>query len=519
MLPSLARLLLAASIPAISQDCVPTFFNSEPRDADWFYASGQGRDAQEARRDAVRSLFAKATGGENLPAEILAGWEQDDHGECRGRHYALVRIEQAAVKRNKAALAAPRKEAPVRAKAPAIPLAELLSRLGKPERGPVVVNTSVQVSAPQPPAAQKDTDLKYVVVLAAFLAFIAACLFLARSRQAPASPVQSPPPPPPAPPRPPPAREGPRVYRADFRRALSDSEGGSAGAVRVGSKAYRLLGRIARGESSDVFLAERDCALGERVVIKVQRARDDADLLRRERGILQALAESGEQGTPYFSLRVPQLVDIGELAPSGDPVPLALVLRHPAGFIETLRGVAAAHPQGLDARHGVWIWRRLLEVLGWAHRSGFAHGAILPQHLLVNAKDHGVMLSGWSCAGLQGRALPALAAGCEDFYLPEARSGGPLSAFADLAMAARCVAFALSGGPIAVPASTPRPIAQLLEPYVRGSAESAPAADADSLNDAVARAAKEAYGAPRFVPLETPAWARAASGRMNHGIR
>jgi hypothetical protein len=40
---------------------------------------------------------------EPLAAEILAGWEQDDHGECGAAHYALVRIEQARVKMNRAA--------------------------------------------------------------------------------------------------------------------------------------------------------------------------------------------------------------------------------------------------------------------------------------------------------------------------------------------------------------------------------------------------------------------------------
>jgi hypothetical protein len=96
-----ALLLSVCAASALAQDCVPRFFNSEPRDAEWFYGAGKGADASAARDDALRRLAIKAAGGERvLPPEALAGWEQDDHGECAGTHYALARIEQARVRRN-----------------------------------------------------------------------------------------------------------------------------------------------------------------------------------------------------------------------------------------------------------------------------------------------------------------------------------------------------------------------------------------------------------------------------------
>ena len=383
--------------------------------------------------------------------EALAGWEQDDHGACRGQSYVLVRIEKEAVRRNRAAL---RPRPPEKA-APDDRLDRLMARLESIERKPkdapqpVVVNNNITIPAP-PPADSSGGDMKYLVLAAIFLAFI------------------TPPPPEPDP-----------VRRADYRNALQPSARGS---VAIGQFRYKIFGRLAQGDSCDVFLGERDAALSERVVLKVLRAGGDEDLLRREHETLQALPRSAAQGTPYFAQRIPAVVALGRAVSPGDP--LALVLRHQSGFIETLEDVAAAFPQGLDARHGVWIWRRVLEVLAWVHGSAYVHGAILPRHLLVNSRDHGVLLLGWSCAG---------------------RLGSPPSARLDLRMAARCVAYALSGAGDRMPDGLPRPLAELLGPYLDDSSAVA-TENAFKLHELVGQAAREAYGPPRFLPLATPAW-------------
>ena len=97
----LAPLLLAWCASAFAQDCVPRFYNSEPRDSEWFYGAGKGSDAAAARADALKHLAVKATGGEGvLPAQALAGWEQDDHQECGATPYVLARIENDRVRSN-----------------------------------------------------------------------------------------------------------------------------------------------------------------------------------------------------------------------------------------------------------------------------------------------------------------------------------------------------------------------------------------------------------------------------------
>ncbi|HEU4404675.1 MAG TPA: hypothetical protein VFS43_05225 [Polyangiaceae bacterium] len=298
------------------------------------------------------------------------------------------------------------------------------------------------------------------------------------------------------------------VQAARFRAALAGLDEGARARDDVASVAgvpYRVLGRVARGQSSDVFLAERARRLTELVLLKVLRAPDDADLLEREWQALAALRASEAAGTAQFARRLPQPVARGVLqAPGVAPRP-TLVLRHQSGFVHTFDDVVAAHPGGLDPRHTVWLFRRLLELLGWVHQSGWAHGALLPEHLLVHARDHGVLVVGWSCAErLGGGRLRALAPERAAFYPPDLGRGAPPSAASDLAMAARCVAHAAFGGELRLPPSLPAPLAALLRPYVEGGR--APTDDAWRLEKLVAAAAREAFGPPTYVRLPMPGW-------------
>ena len=180
---------------------------------------------------------------------------------------------------------------------------ESIERKPKDAPQPVVVNNNITIPAP-PPADSSGGDMKYLVLAAIFLAFIiGAIALLRRPHAAPA--VFTPPPPEPDP-----------VRRADYRNALQPSARGS---VAIGQFRYKIFGRLAQGDSCDVFLGERDAALSERVVLKVLRAGGDEDLLRREHETLQALPRSAAQGTPYFAQRIPAVVALGRAAAAPDP--------------------------------------------------------------------------------------------------------------------------------------------------------------------------------------------------------
>lgn len=295
------------------------------------------------------------------------------------------------------------------------------------------------------------------------------------------------------------------VSASSYRAALASLELPDDGGprVEVGGQPYRVHGRVARGESTDVFLAERAHPVTERVVIKVLRASSDVDLLDREWTALTALHHPELQGVGEMSGRFPSPVARGRLVTKGGPERQALVVNARSGYVDTFGDVARAYPDGVDGRHGVWMWRRILEVLAWLHKSGFAHGAVLPQHLVVHAQHHGVMLVGFSCAARLGaRApLPVFCPAARELYPPSLLAGGPPSAATDILMSARCVARILGGTAERVPAEVPAPVASLVEEHARGHGGD----DAWTLVKRVGDAAYEAYGRPTFVPFAMPA--------------
>jgi len=301
--------------------------------------------------------------------------------------------------------------------------------------------------------------------------------------------------------------EQPLVRAAEYRQALADldREHASEPRVTVAGLPYRVLGRLGHGESSDVLFAERARRVTERVVLKATRVHDDADLLDNAWRVLQALRASHVQGTAHFSQLVPVPVARGVASGLDFGGRELFVHRFMSGFVHTLADVRRAYPSGVEARHAVWLWRRMLETLDWVHRAGFVHGALLPQHVLVHARDHGVMLVGFSCAGQPGTRLRALCSDRAALY-PKPNGTLTLSTALDLSMVARNVLFALgSDDGHTIPASFPKPLAELLQ-------RTLDARDFDvsamALADQVASAARAAFGAPRFVVLSMPGWAQ-----------
>ena len=112
------------------------------------------------------------------------------------------------------------------------------------------------------------------------------------------------------------------------------------------------------------------------------------------------------------------------------------------------------------------MWRRLLVALGTAHRAGVVHGAGLPDHVLIEPDEHGVVLVVWCYAAIgPDDRVPALVPRYADRYPPEVTGSRRVGPGTDLAMATRCMT-GLVGDLL------PRPLARfaagcLLEPLSR----------------------------------------------------
>jgi Lipopolysaccharide kinase (Kdo/WaaP) family len=256
--------------------------------------------------------------------------------------------------------------------------------------------------------------------------------------------------------------------------------------LRVGSHRYGVLAGLGGGVLSEVFLARRIHPFSGPVTLKLGRDPASSPSLRHEAEVLLQLQALGGAGSAYFSQRLPQLVISGSTPDGTGRDVHALVLRHPAGHWGSLADAARVLGSGLDPRHVVWMWRRVLEVLGYLHDNGWSHGDLGAEHLLVHPANHGVLIIGWSQAQKNGKAAPRDL--MQLAWTMRSLLAGP--------------ALDSSGAPV-LPASVPAPLATLLRAASEDTKWIAQHGAHDMLAQ-VAQAAREAFGPPRFLPLVLP---------------
>ncbi len=177
------------------------------------------------------------------------------------------------------------------------------------------------------------------------------------------------------------------------------------------------------------------------VLLKIPRSPADNDLIAREATALTRLARYGD---PRFHAYAPTLIETFRYTDPADPASRAVRQVNTVKLLDGFRPLthlAAARPEGVDARDAAWIWRRLLVALGYAHRAGVRHGAVLPEHVMIHPELHGVVLVDW-CYSVTGdhAPLPALVERHRDRYPPEVLAREPATEATDLHMAGLCMA-------------------------------------------------------------------------------
>lgn len=268
-------------------------------------------------------------------------------------------------------------------------------------------------------------------------------------------------------------------FREAANRARAVDEAGQLWRWR--DSAYRVLAPLGGGGTADLYLAQR-LFPAERVVLKLARDAASSSTLEHEATILKRLQAAETPGSAYFTQRLPQPLGFSTAHDGAGGERAALLLRHSPGYWGSLEDARAGHPQGVDARHVVWIWRRILEVLAYVHDNGWAHGRLSNDHLLVHPHDHGVLIIGWSRATEHANARA------------HAR---------DLRQAAWSMRALLApgDGEPAIGASVPAPLARLLRLASEDEAACVKLG-ARGIDAELKTAAAQAFGAPRFVVFE-----------------
>lgn len=181
---------------------------------------------------------------------------------------------------------------------------------------------------------------------------------------------------------------------------------------------------------------------------KVAMNASDNDLVQTEATVLTKLHKELDTTLhPFF----PELVDSFGYREPGKTARRVNVLAELEGFY-TLAQVREAFPDGLEAIHVAWIWRRMLWAIGHANRAGVLHGALLPMHVMILPAQHGVVLTDWCYASVKTdteyEPLKALVGAYKDWYPEEVPAKQAPSPATDLCMAARCAVDLMGGDPL-----------------------------------------------------------------------
>ncbi len=212
------------------------------------------------------------------------------------------------------------------------------------------------------------------------------------------------------------------------------------------------------------------------------------DLLIAESSALSAL--KADMNSENFKAYIPTVFN--SFVASGRQ---ANILAIAEGYY-SLADIKGIFSGGVDFRHCVWFMNRLLSALGFAHRNGICHGAVLPEHLLYHPTGHGLVLVDWCYSVKTGENIKAKVKDREEYYPPEVDRKSPAIPSTDIYMATKAIIGA-AVKPI------PRRFRALFDHCLAESPRARPQ-DAWELQDRWRELAREEFGKPTYLKLELP---------------
>jgi serine/threonine protein kinase len=273
-----------------------------------------------------------------------------------------------------------------------------------------------------------------------------------------------------------------------------ERRGESSASVRGPQRVYALQQLLAVGDAADIHLATAET--DGQYLVKVSRVPEGFALLNNERQTLANLLAAA--GDTTYRKYLPRLVESFSATGKFPKRINVFLIEH--GFY-TLEQVHEQH-SALDGRHLAWMFNRLLTVLGFCHRQGVLHGAILPCHVMIDAASHGLQLVGWGQSVACGRRIETVPTHYTDWYPPEVLKKQPASPATDLFLAARCMVYLAGGDPVTnwMPEAVPLPMRRFIATCLLESPGMRPD-DAWALQEDFAALLRSLYGPPKFHEL------------------
>ena len=256
---------------------------------------------------------------------------------------------------------------------------------------------------------------------------------------------------------------------------------------------YHSTRSLAEGDLANVYCGRR-LSDGAPVAVKVAYEAADNDLMQAEIRAIDKLRAEDSKQLKHLPVRLDQFR-------TGDGR-IGTVFELLDGY--DLFTIREKLPDGVPARHVVWILRRCLSVLGWAHSHGVLHGNLDPSHIVVRPHDHNVWLIDW-CYAIVNPAQTGQSFRClnEEYSPPEVSARKPPLPSSDLYSLGKCMIYALGGDPAEkrLPDGIDERLARFLLFFVRESALGR-AQDAWDMYTQLDRLRRDIWGKHKFVEFK-----------------
>lgn len=274
--------------------------------------------------------------------------------------------------------------------------------------------------------------------------------------------------------------------------------------IKSPKRTYTIGKLIASGDVADIYHAEGASTstigmmpLTNKYVLKISRIVNGHTLLDNEQKILTKFSLDARASA--YSLLLPKLA---ESFLAKDKIQKRVNVFVFEDGLYSVDEVLKAHPI-IDPRHLVWLFKRILMIIGFAHKHGIVHSAVLPEHVRIVPVNHGLQLIGWGHAVDTGGVVKTISAKYRAWYPPEVLKKQTVSAATDIFMAAKTMIYLAGGDPISnrMPDSVPSNMQRFLKSCTLEGQNMRPD-NAWTLHDEFSDLAKLLYGPPKFVNLE-----------------
>lgn len=291
--------------------------------------------------------------------------------------------------------------------------------------------------------------------------------------------------------------------------------------ITLGKRKVIVRERFAQGDICDLYhctyddLVTHDAAGGTRFdrileddgfdtqgVLKVVTSLFDNDLVENEAKTLGHLFPPTAKDEKFYRY-FPRLVESFQIQ-TGLETRQANLLTFLEGYL-SMADILAACPKGIDFRDLVWMFKRTLVGVGFAHQQGVIHGAMTPAHILVHPVGHGAKIIDWSYAVQGDNRIRAMSRAYTDFYAPEILDKKTPKSTTDIFMVAKC-AVALLGGDVVtnkMPDGVPKEIQTFLLDCLHPTMSDRPD-NAWDLHESFDKLLLKLVGKPTYRPFALP---------------